>query len=79
MSRGHVAGLFYDEVQAKYEQMPDFVVTFENGENLADEVITYADLFLNGCKIARALQAAGIGKGDRFSLVSVITPSSSIP
>ncbi len=70
MSRGHVAGLFYDEVQAKYEQMPDFpVVTFENGENLADEVITYADLFLNGCKIARALQAAGIGKGDRFSLV----------
>jgi len=45
------------------------VVTFENGENLADEVITYADLFLNGCKIARALQAAGIGKGDRFSLV----------
>ena len=70
MSREHVAGLFCDEVQAKCEQMSDFpVVTFENGENLADEVITYADLFLNGCKIARALQAAGIGKGDRFSLV----------
>ncbi len=70
MSREHVAGLFSDEVQAKCEQMPDFpVMTFENGENLADEVVTYADLFLNGCKIAGALQAAGIGKGDRFSLV----------
>ncbi|HPR04672.1 MAG TPA: AMP-binding protein [Deltaproteobacteria bacterium] len=50
--------------------MPDFsIVTFENGENLADEVVTYKDLFLNGCKVVKALHAAGIGKGDRFSLV----------
>lgn len=70
MTRDHVAGLFCDEVQAKCEQMPDFpVVTFENGEDLADEVVTYKDLFLNGCRIAKALQASGIGKGDRFSLV----------
>lgn len=66
----HVAGLFSDEVQAKCDQMPDFpVVTFENGESLADEVVTYKDLFLNGCKVAKALKAAGIGRGDRFSLV----------
>jgi crotonobetaine/carnitine-CoA ligase len=50
--------------------MPDFsVVTFENGAGLADEVVTYRDLFLNGCRIAKALKKAGIGKGDRFSLV----------
>jgi len=50
--------------------MPDFpVVTFENGKGLADEIVTYKDLFLNGCRVARALHAAGIGKGDRFSLV----------
>jgi len=70
MSEERIAGLFCDEVQAKCEQMPDFpVVTFENGEGLADEVVTYKDLFLNGCRVAKALNAAGIGKGDRFSLV----------
>jgi crotonobetaine/carnitine-CoA ligase len=70
MSRERIPGLFYDEVLAKCEQMPDFpIVTFENGEDMEDEVVTYKDLFLNGCKIAKALQAAGIGKGDRFSLV----------
>ena len=70
MSADHIAGLFCDEVAAKCEKMPDFpVVTFENGEGLADEVMTYSDLFLNGCKVAKALRVAGIGKGDRFSLV----------
>ncbi len=70
MSGDRVAGLLSYEVLAKCEQMPDFpVVTFENGEGLADEVVTYQDLFVNGCRVARALQGAGIGKGDRFSLV----------
>jgi crotonobetaine/carnitine-CoA ligase len=70
MPREYVQGLLCDEMQLKCEQMPDFpVVTFENGEGLADEVVTYKDIFLNGCKIAKALQSAGIGKGDRFSLV----------
>ncbi|MDD5435782.1 MAG: class I adenylate-forming enzyme family protein, partial [Nitrospira sp.] len=70
MAREYVQGLLYDELQSKCEQMPDFpVVTFENGEGLADEVVTYKDIFLNGCKIAKALKVAGIGKGDRFSLV----------
>ena len=70
MSGEYVAGLFSDEVGQKCEKMPDFpVITFENGENQADEVVTYKDLLLNGCKVARALQRADIGKGDRFSLV----------
>ena len=70
MSGDFVAGLFSDEVVAKFEKMPDYPITiFENGENLADEVVTYGDLFLNGCKVAKVLKDAGIGKGDRFSLV----------
>ena len=70
MPREYVKGLLCDEIEAKCEQTPDFpVVTFENGEGLADEVVTYKDIFLNGCKIAKALRAAGINKGDRFSLV----------
>ncbi|HPS93538.1 MAG TPA: class I adenylate-forming enzyme family protein, partial [Deltaproteobacteria bacterium] len=70
MSGEYVAGLFSDEVGQKCEKMPDFpLITFENGENQADEVVTYKDLLLNGCKVARALQRADIGKGDRFSLV----------
>ena len=70
MPRDYIPGLFVDEVEQKCEIIPDFpVITFENGENLADEVITYKDLFINSCKIAKALQAAGIGKGDCVSLV----------
>jgi len=70
MSVNFVPGLFSDEVAMKCEKMPDFpVITFENGENQADEIVTYKDLFLNGCKVAKALQLSGIGKGDRFSLV----------
>jgi acyl-coenzyme A synthetase/AMP-(fatty) acid ligase len=70
MSGDYVAGLFSDEVVLKCEKMPDFpVITFENGENQTDEIVTYKDLFINGCKVAKALQSAGIGKGDRFSLV----------
>jgi crotonobetaine/carnitine-CoA ligase len=70
MSGEYVAGLFSDELAQKCEKMPDFpVITFENGEGVKDEVVTYADLFQGGCKIARALHKAGIGRGDRFSLV----------
>lgn len=70
MSGDFVAGLFSDEVAMKCDKMPDFpVITFENGENQADEIVTYKDLFINGCKVANALQLSGIGKGDRFSLV----------
>ena len=70
MSGDFVAGLFSDEVIAKFEKMPDYPITiFENGGNFAEEVVTYGDLFLNGCKVAKVLKDAGIGKGDRFSLV----------
>lgn len=64
-----VQGLFSYEIEAKYEEKPDFrILTFENGD-WPDESITYADIFLKGCKLASALKTAGIGKGDRFSVV----------
>ena len=66
----YVQGLFADEIMMKCEALPDFpVMTFENGEGKPDEVVTYKDIFLNGCKVAKALRDAGIGKGDRFSLI----------
>ena len=66
----YVQGLFADEIMMKCEKTPDFpVITFENGEGYADEVVTYAGLVQNGCKVAKALKGAGIGRGDRFSLV----------
>ncbi len=65
-----IAGLFADEVMTKYENMPDFpLITFENGENASDEVLTYSDIFLKGCKVAKALKEAKIGRGDRFCLI----------
>jgi crotonobetaine/carnitine-CoA ligase len=70
MSADYVEGLFGDAVALKCEKAPDFqVFTFENGENLSDEIVTNKDLFVNSCKLAKALQSAGIGKGDNFSLV----------
>ncbi|MFY9399480.1 MAG: AMP-binding protein [Desulfomonilia bacterium] len=64
-----VEGLFFDELMAKCEKIPDFtIVTFENGE-FPDEPLTYHDLMANTCKVARWLRGAGIRKGDRFSLV----------
>ena len=64
-----VEGLFFDELMAKCEKTPDFtIVTFENGE-FPDEPLTYHDLFANTCRVARWLKDAGIGKGDRFSLI----------
>jgi len=69
MSQNIVQGLFFDELLGKFETIPDFpIITFENGE-YADEVVTYGDLFTNTCKLTKALTDAGIGKGDRFSLV----------
>jgi crotonobetaine/carnitine-CoA ligase len=69
MPKDFVQGLISDEIELKYEQIPDVtIVTFENGE-YADEPITYADLFLNTCRLAKALTHSGIGKGDKFSLV----------
>ena len=57
MSEDYVQGLFSDEIALKCEKMPDFpVITFENGEKLADEVVAYKDLFVNGCKVAKSLQ-----------------------
>ncbi len=62
-------GMFFDELLAKCEKMPDFtVVTFENGE-YDDEPLTYRDLLENTSKVAKHLKAQGIGKGDSFSLV----------
>jgi acyl-CoA synthetase (AMP-forming)/AMP-acid ligase II len=69
MSGNIVEGMFFDEMLAKCEKMPDFrIVTFENGE-YPDEPLTYRDLYENTCKVARYLKDQGIGKGDAFSLV----------
>ena len=69
MQQEMVPGLFSFEVEAQYDKMPDFrILTFENG-NWPDEPVTYRDIFLKGCKMAKALKQAGIGNGDRFSVI----------
>ncbi len=63
-----VAGHFACELDAKVESMPDFeVTTFENGK-FADEVLTYQSIVGAGRKLARKLNEAGIGRGDRFAV-----------
>ncbi len=67
---GYTEGFFADEIRVRYEKTPDFpIIVFENGTDIADEAVTYGDLFLNGCKVAKALLDMGIRRGDRFSLV----------
>jgi crotonobetaine/carnitine-CoA ligase len=59
-----------DLVAARAEQAPDFdVVTFDGGGVRPHEVRTYADLWMNGNRIAAGLIAKGLGKGDRFGLM----------
>ena len=59
-----------DLVAVRAQQMPDFdVVTFEGGGVRPHEVRTYADLWMNGNRIAAGLIAKGLGKGDRFGLM----------
>ncbi|MFZ5645094.1 MAG: AMP-binding protein [Bacillota bacterium] len=57
------------QVEVAAEKNPDFkILTFEYGD-YPDEVVTYKDIFINGCKIARVLKNNGIGKGDKFALL----------
>ncbi len=64
-----VPGMFAFEIEAQCEKQPNFnVVTFDNGD-LPDERVSYAELFSGGCALAWMLKKAGLGRGDRFSLV----------
>jgi crotonobetaine/carnitine-CoA ligase len=59
-----------DLIASRAEQVPDFdVVTFDGDGVRAHEVRTYADLWSNGNRIAAALIAKGMNKGDRFGLM----------
>lgn len=63
-----------DLIREKAAKRPDFdVLTFEHlsldGEATPDEVRTYADLARNADRIATALVAYGMQRGDRFGLM----------
>ena len=63
-----------DMIEARVQQKPDLdVLTFEHlsldGGATADEVRTYADLHVNANRIAAALIAKGMERGDRFGLM----------
>lgn len=63
-----------DLVRDKAARRPDFeVLTFEHlsldGEATPDEVRTYAALAANGDRVAAALLAHGLGRGERFGLM----------
>lgn len=69
MTESKVPGHIAYELDARSESYPDFkVVTFENG-NYADESLTYAEIVIQGRKIAHTLKNAGIGKGDKFAML----------
>jgi len=63
-----------DLIAARAERQPDCdVLTFERwslgDDTLRDEVRTYADLHINGNRIAAALIALGLAPGARFGLM----------
>jgi len=69
MTESKVPGHIAYELDARAESHPAFpVVTFEN-DQYAEEPVTYADIVLNGRKLAHVLQKAGIGKGDTFAML----------
>ena len=63
-----------DMIEARAEKQPDLdVLTFEHlsldDGATPDEIRTYSDLFINGNRIAAALIAKGMQRGDRFGLM----------
>ena len=59
-----------DLIASRAEEAPDFdVVTFDGDGLRPHEVRTFADLWMNGNRIAAGLVAKGMGKGDRFGLM----------
>ncbi len=63
-----------DMIEARAQKSPDLdVLTFEHlsldGGATADEIRTYADLHRNGNRIAAALIAKGMARGERFALM----------
>ncbi len=58
-----------DMIAARAETRPDLdVVTFES-ETGADEIRTYAELWVNANKLAAGLLARGMAYGDRFAIL----------
>ena len=65
----HAEFILAHQIAAKAAVEPDLdVVTFENPDG-ADEVRTYRNLWDNGRRVAQALQAEGMNKGDSFALL----------
>jgi len=67
-------GLLGQLLEIKTHVAPDFpVLTFEDASN-PEEVQTYAELFENSHRFAKALVEAGIDKGDRFAVMMYNRP-----
>jgi len=59
-----------DFIAGRAEDSPDHdVVTFHGEGGRPHEIRTFADLWANGNRIAAALSARGMSKGDRFGLL----------
>ena len=69
MTDSKVPGHIAHELDARAEDLPDFkVVAFERG-GFSEEALTYQDIVINGRKIVKELEKAGIGRGDSFALL----------
>ncbi|MCP4579364.1 MAG: acyl--CoA ligase, partial [Deltaproteobacteria bacterium] len=69
MAESKAPGIFAFDMDAKAEEKPDFpILTFDNSPH-PDDVLTYSDITLQGCKLARTLEKIGVGRGDTFSVV----------
>ncbi|MBW1642426.1 MAG: AMP-binding protein [Deltaproteobacteria bacterium] len=69
MAESKAPGIFAFDMDAKAEENPDFpILTFDNSP-YPDEMLTYSDIVIKGCRLARALEKMGVGRGDTFSLV----------
>ncbi len=59
-----------DLIAARADQAPDLdVVTFDGDGVRAHEIRTYADLWMNGNRVAAGLLGRGMRKGDRFGVM----------
>lgn len=69
MGSDNFSSTFAYQVKQMAASKPDFkILTFDYGD-YPEEVLTYRDILVNGCKLAKLLRENGIGNGDKLGVM----------
>lgn len=74
MTSENLSSTFAFQIKQIAEKRPDLkILTFDYGDYPA-EVLTYRDIYANGCKMSKLLRENGIGNGEKFAVMMANHP-----